>query len=135
MKLSATSPSPHRKYSAPNFLIRFETYFLLLKRNHGGIATMAALLRRLPRYTGSPSRCLVAIIGGKQDSSPGLVPRGGGPLQAAGGVPVAACCHTPSRRLHAEAPAAVEVDLKHLDGEDRGRNINNKCFSLDLHRH
>ncbi|XP_075895386.1 enoyl-CoA hydratase domain-containing protein 2, mitochondrial isoform X2 [Nelusetta ayraudi] len=81
---------------------------------------MAALLRRLPGSRSSSSRCLVAIIRGKHDRSPGLMPRDRGPPQAAHGRPVAACGHTSSRRLHADAAAAVEVDLKRLDGEDRG---------------
>lgn len=83
---------------------------------------MAALLRRLPGSRSSSSRCLVAIIRGKHDRSPGLMPRDREPPQATHGRPVAACGHTSSRRLHADAAAAVEVDLKRLDGEDLGRD-------------
>lgn len=95
---------------------------------------MAALLRKLPRFAGSSSRGLVAMIRGKQDNGPGLIPRDRGSLQAADGLPVAACSHAPSRGLHAGASAAVEVDLKRLDGQDRGRNVNTKPFPIDLHR-
>lgn len=95
---------------------------------------MAALLRRLPGFTASSSRCLVAIIRAKPDNSPGLIPRDRGALQAAERLPVAACSHTQSRWLHAEAPLPVEVDLKRLDGEDQGRNTEIKPFPMHLHR-
>lgn len=82
---------------------------------------MAALLRRLAGSRCSVRRYLGAILREKHDRAPGLTPRDRGRLAAGDGRPLTAYGGPLSRRLHTEAAAPVEVDLKRLDGEDEGR--------------
>lgn len=50
-----------------------------------------------------------------------VIPRGGARLLAGGGRPLTGYSRVQSRRQHTEAAAAVEVDLKRLEGKDDGR--------------
>uniref|UniRef100_A0A3Q4IFS0 Enoyl CoA hydratase domain containing 2 n=1 Tax=Neolamprologus brichardi TaxID=32507 RepID=A0A3Q4IFS0_NEOBR len=49
-----------------------------------------------------------------------VIPRGGARLLAGGGRPLTGYSRAQSRRQHTEAAAAVEVDLKRLEGKDDG---------------
>lgn len=50
-----------------------------------------------------------------------MIPQGGARLLAGGGRPLTGYSRAQSRRQHTEAAAAVEVDLKRLEGKDDGR--------------
>uniref|UniRef100_A0AAQ4PDX1 Enoyl CoA hydratase domain containing 2 n=2 Tax=Gasterosteus aculeatus aculeatus TaxID=481459 RepID=A0AAQ4PDX1_GASAC len=75
---------------------------------------MATLLRRLPALSRSPRPWTQVIL------RETLIPRCGAPLLTGEGVPLPACGRAQSRRQHADASAALEVDVRRLEGEDDG---------------
>lgn len=78
---------------------------------------MATLLRRLPALSRSPRPWTQVIL------RETLIPRCGAPLLTGEGVPLPACGRAQSRRQHADASAALEVDVRRLEGEDDGTRV------------
>lgn len=67
-------------------------------------------------------RCLGVILRGTQSAASRHTDRDGARLLAGGSRLLTAHSRAHSRRQHAEAANAVEVDLKRLDGEYDGRD-------------
>ena len=82
---------------------------------------MTTLIRRLARPGSSPWRWLGVNLQDTHRQTLHLTPRDEARLLAGGGRSLAGCSYSQSRKQHTEA-AAVEVDLKRLDGEDDGRD-------------
>ncbi|CAK6974883.1 enoyl-CoA hydratase domain-containing protein 2%2C mitochondrial [Scomber scombrus] len=81
---------------------------------------MTTLIRRLARPGSSPWRWLGVNLQDTLGQTLHLTPRDGARLLAGGGRSLTGCSCSQSRKQHTEAAAAVEVDLKRLDGEDDG---------------
>ncbi|XP_053177955.1 enoyl-CoA hydratase domain-containing protein 2, mitochondrial [Scomber japonicus] len=81
---------------------------------------MTTLIRRLARPGSSPWRWLGVNLQDTHRQTLHLTPRDEARLLAGGGRSLAGCSYSQSRKQHTEAAAAVEVDLKRLDGEDDG---------------
>ncbi|XP_031724241.1 enoyl-CoA hydratase domain-containing protein 2, mitochondrial [Anarrhichthys ocellatus] len=82
---------------------------------------MATLLRRLAGRRCSSGPWNGVILRETHSRTSALVPRGGSPLLLAGdGRPLPACCRAHSRGQHTQAAGPVEVDVKRLEGEDKG---------------
>lgn len=83
---------------------------------------MTTLIRRLARPGSSPWKWLGGNLQDTHRQTLHFTPRDEARLLAGGGRSLTGCSYSQSRKQHTEAAAAVEVDLKRLDGEDDGRD-------------